>query len=103
MPILRFRQFNRSWCLKEDTELSRVPYIDPSIPLKFGCCQGECGTCAIRVLEGEENLSPMTKQEKITLARLGLHHHRLACQCALRGDVVIDIDLDHNHDHDLNP
>lgn len=90
MPILTFCKQNRSWRLKENTELLRVPHLDASIPLKFGCCQGQCGTCAIKLISGEENLSPKTKQEKETLSRLKLESHRLACQCALRGDVVID-------------
>lgn len=90
MPNLTFCKQNRSWRLKENTELLRVPHLDASIPLKFGCCQGQCGTCAIKLISGEENLSPKTKQEKETLSRLKLESHRLACQCALRGDVVID-------------
>jgi ferredoxin len=89
MPILTFCKENRSLHLKEGTELLRIPYLDPTAPLKFGCCQGQCGTCAIQVVEGEENLSPKTKEEKATLSRLGLNSHRLACQCALKGDVVI--------------
>lgn len=90
MPNLTFCKQNCSWRLKENTELLRIPYIDTSIPLKFGCCQGQCGACAIKIVSGEENLSPITKQEQATLNRLGLHSHRLACQCALKGDVVID-------------
>lgn len=91
MPLLTFYKQDRSINVKEGTELLRVPYIDSTVPLKFGCCQGQCGTCAIKVLEGEENLSPKTKQEKETLGRLKLVlHYRLACQCALKGNVVID-------------
>lgn len=93
MPLLTFCKLNQSWQLKEYTELARIPYLDPTIPIKFGCCQGECGTCAIKIKSGEQNLSPQTRQEKSTLTRLGLHSHRLACQCALLGDVVIDDDI----------
>src|SRR5437016_870696 len=75
---------------KEGTELLRIPFIDPSVPLKFGCRKGECGTCAIKILQGEENLSPQTKEEQATLSRLKLNGHRLACQCALNGDLLID-------------
>ena len=91
MPTLTFDKQQRSLQVKEGTELLRLPYLDSTVPLKFGCCQGQCGTCAIKVLVGEENLSPKTKQEKETLHRLKLDQsYRLACQCALRGDVVID-------------
>ena len=59
---------------------------NPLTPLRFGCTHGSCGVCAIEVLEGEENLSPMTRQEKSTLERLKLPKGcRLACQCAVAG------------------
>jgi ferredoxin len=90
MPKLTFLKDNRSLQLKEGTELQRVPHIDATVPLKFGCCQGRCGTCAIKIAEGAQNLSPQTQQERNTLQQLGLSSHRLACQCALKGDVVID-------------
>jgi ferredoxin len=91
MPKLTFHQQNRSLHVKEGTELCRLPYLDSTVPLKFGCRQGQCGTCVIKVIAGEENLSPQTKQEQATLSRLQLHeNYRLACQCALKGDVVID-------------
>jgi ferredoxin len=91
MPTLTFSKQKRSLHLRENTELLRVPYLDVTVPLRFGCCQGECGTCAIKILSGAENLSPKTKQEQATLCRLRFNeHYRLACQCALRGDVVID-------------
>ncbi len=90
MPKITFLKNNQSLQLKEGTDLLKVPRLDASVPLKFGCCQGHCGTCAIRVLCGAENLSPKTRQEAATLDQLGLDSHRLACQCALKGDVIID-------------
>lgn len=81
---------NASIELKKGTELLRIPHLDPAFPLKFGCCQGMCGTCAIKLSKGKEHLSPPTKQELETLRRLRLESHRLACQCALLGDVVIE-------------
>ena len=90
MPKTTFLLQNRSLQVKEGTDLIRLPYLDTTVPLKFGCCQGQCGACAIKVISGEENLSPKTKQEKATLSRLKLNSHRLAFQCALKGDIVID-------------
>lgn len=90
MPKLTFLKQNQTIELKEGTELTRISVLYPSLPLKFGCRQGDCGTCAIQVVEGGQNLSPLTKQERITLQRLGLTSRRLACQCALIGDVIID-------------
>jgi ferredoxin len=90
MPKLTFNQQKSSLQIKEGTDLLRVQYIDASVPLKFGCRQGQCGACAIKVISGENNLSPKTKQEQATLERLKLDSQRLACQCAIKGDVVID-------------
>lgn len=62
------------------TELLTVP------DFKFGCRHGECGTCLIEVECGEEHLSPPTKQEKATLAKLKASlKARLACQVAVTG------------------
>lgn len=61
-------------------------------------CGGKavCGTCRIRVLEGEENLSPMREAEKVRLLegrKDGTlpEHVRLACQTYARGDIKIQV------------
>lgn len=90
MPKLIFYSQNRSIALKEGTELRQAFQLDPTLPLKFECCKGQCGTCAIKIISGKENLSPQTKEEKETLNRLNLDFHRLACQCAILGNVVIE-------------
>lgn len=90
MPKLTFYQQKRILQIKEGIDLLRIPYLDTLAPLKFGCRQGQCGACAIKIISGEENLSPKTKQEQETLNRLKLDSQRLACQCAIKGDVVID-------------
>lgn len=68
--------------LPAGTELQTV-----GAPLRFGCRQGGCGTCVVEVEEGEEHLSPPTKEEKATLKRMGAAAHcRLACQTAVKGN-----------------
>ena len=53
----------------------------------FGCQSGICGTCYIKVLKGEENLSPVTQAETDMAVE---KHHRLACQCRIeKGEVKI--------------
>ena len=55
--------------------------------VEFNCRNGVCGTCMIDIINGEENLTPLTKEEK-DLARDKTH--RLACQCKLKkGEVEI--------------
>lgn len=80
------------YSVRSGLELLRAYQIDPSLPLQFGCCNGQCGVCAIRVIEGEKNLSKPTKQEQLTLAekKLPSPPYRLACQCAILGDITVD-------------
>lgn len=67
----------------EDTGKSEVP---------FGCRSAACGTCTIDVISGMENLSPRNEEEQDLLTDLDLDgdKRRLACQCTVYGDVVID-------------
>lgn len=54
------------------------------------CGSGLCGSDAVEVLEGAENLSSVSAEEQATLARLGLGPAvRLACCCRVRGAVTV--------------
>ena len=58
----------------------------------FGCRDGACGACMIRVLEGAENISPMKDDERDFLETMAAEENeRLACQCRVRGDVKIEV------------
>lgn len=51
---------------------------------------GSCGTCIVRVLEGE--VSPANKSEEKFLSHRELSEgHRLACQVDVWGDVLVDV------------
>ena len=52
----------------------------------FACTEGVCGTCVIEVVQGMENLSPPTQEEKDFLGESP--HERLACQCKLRSGLI---------------
>ncbi len=53
----------------------------------FGCENGICRTCEIKIKKGQENLNSPTSEEKAHLLPDG---HRLACQCTLKkGDLEI--------------
>lgn len=57
----------------------------------FGCRDGACGACLVRVLENPQNLSPMDEQERDFLETMAAREdERLACQCKVLGDVVVD-------------
>lgn len=53
----------------------------------FACTEGVCGTCVIEVLEGGENLSQPTQEEKDFLGE-DTCHERLACQCKIKSGKV---------------
>ncbi len=64
---------------------------NPNLPLKFGCTRGECGTCAIKVLQGMENLSKISESEIAVLRKKGhCNKYRLACQCVVNGFLEIE-------------
>ncbi|MDD9951693.1 MAG: 2Fe-2S iron-sulfur cluster-binding protein [Zetaproteobacteria bacterium] len=58
----------------------------------FGCRDGACGACMVRVLEGSENLSQMEEDEQDFLETMAAEpNERLACQCKISGDVVLEV------------
>jgi ferredoxin len=58
--------------------------------LIYGCREGDCGTCLMKVDEGWNNLTtPSIVEEKILKENLAGKHNRLACQAQVLGDVVI--------------
>lgn len=54
--------------------------------------KGYCGTCLVQILDGQEQLSPVTTQEQLLLDNLGKssQDYRLSCQTQVRsGKEVI--------------
>ena len=65
---------------------------DHDTSILFGCRDGACGACMIRVKEGAENLSPMQDHERDFLETMAAEpNERLACQCRVLGDVVLEV------------
>lgn len=62
------------------------------IPIEAGCRMGMCGSDPITVLEGHENLSPPSADEKETINRLNLTENcRMSCCARIRGNVSISL------------
>ena len=56
--------------------------------VQFCCNVGSCGSCMVDVVEGKENLSRLTQEEKDVEMD---ENRRFACQCRIKeGEVVID-------------
>ena len=65
---------------------------DYDTSILFGCRDGACGACMVRVKEGMENLSPMGEDEKDFLETMAAEEdERLACQCRVKGDVILEV------------
>ncbi len=59
--------------------------------ISFGCRNGSCGTCRVRVANGIDHCSPASAEERDFLAALHAPpDHRLACQLTLAGPVEIE-------------
>jgi NADPH-dependent 2,4-dienoyl-CoA reductase/sulfur reductase-like enzyme/ferredoxin len=62
-------------------------------PLEAGCRMGVCGADPVLIVDGMENLTPLSPEEKSTLDRLGLGVNcRLACMCRPKGSLTVSLD-----------
>ena len=51
----------------------------------FGCEDGRCLSCRIKIIEGAENLTDKTQNEKDLDVQ---DPYRLTCQCKVKGSLV---------------
>ncbi len=67
--------------------------LKTDVPILHLCGgKAQCGTCRIRVLEGEHYLRAKTEAEKKRLQAIGNPENvRLACQTYASGDITIEI------------
>jgi ferredoxin len=95
MPLVTIETTGRTLAVPDNANL-REAMLREHVRLYYGTaalfnCGGEakCRTCAVKVLDGEENLSPRTPFEKAALPAPppGI---RLACQANVRGDCRVD-------------
>lgn len=56
----------------------------------YGCREGDCGTCMMKVVDGWENLStPSVIEDRVLKENNAGRHYRLACQAQILGDVTV--------------
>jgi ferredoxin len=61
--------------------------------IEYDCRASDCGICAIKILSGQECLSPKTAAEADFLKAMAADDdERLACQTRILGDVKIMVD-----------
>lgn len=65
---------------------------DHDTSILFGCRDGACGACMVRVKEGMKNLSPIKEDERDFLETMAAEEdERLACQCFVKGNVILEV------------
>ncbi|MBA2727621.1 MAG: (2Fe-2S)-binding protein [Parachlamydiaceae bacterium] len=90
MPIITTEDGEFEESVPYGSDWQSIAEYYPTLPVKFGCRNAECGVCAIRIIRGSEHLTKIGKKEEATLLRKGLtSDYRLACQCAINGNVCI--------------
>lgn len=59
--------------------------------ITYGCREGECGTCMMRIVSGMENMSERSVlEDKVLQENMAGRNNRLACQAqVLGGDVIV--------------
>lgn len=87
MAKVTFKNTGDDKAAKKDDRLMDITQ-DAGWPIAYGCEDGLCGTCVVRVAEGEEHIEAANEKEKQTLDIMGLAEggFRLACQCKMKGD-----------------
>lgn len=91
--IIRAKGQTATHELRRGLGLQALAERNPNTGLEFDCRGADCGICIIRILQGMENLSEPTPQERDFLAAMRAEPvERLACQCRVMGDVVIEIE-----------
>ena len=76
----------------------------PSVKKKVACASCRCGSCAVRITQGADQLTPMKDDERKLLTRLSLATDgsiRLACQSRAQGDCDVDLDFQNEYDSDV--
>lgn len=98
MPLITFQTSGKTIEVDKDANLLRTSIrFECAVPFK--CGGGICGTCKVRIVEGNANLSKVMKKE---IDRLGEEKisqgYRLACQTSIIGDVTLawgEEDMEH--------
>mgnify|MGYP001577588822 CR=1 FL=1 len=74
--------------IKKEINVKDKDYLKDAcekLGVPFSCAEGICGTCMIDIVDGQENLSELTQEEK----DMGMNKtRRLACQCKIKSGAV---------------
>jgi len=58
--------------------------------ITYGCREGECGTCMMKIVAGMENMSERSVlEDKVLQENMAGRQNRLACQAQVLGGAVV--------------
>jgi ferredoxin len=91
MPKVTFKNTGASAEVADGKMLKEVTK-ENNWSVAYGCEDGMCGTCMVKVVEGQANVSPMEDKERETITVMGMDAsvYRLCCQCKINGDCTIE-------------
>jgi len=89
MPKLTFLVSGQTHEVPDGTSLLEFCQ-ENGAPHDFGCTVGSCGTCRLEIVEGAENVDPITGEERETVEMsTDFEGARLGCQLVIRGDLSV--------------
>ncbi|MCP5465040.1 MAG: (2Fe-2S)-binding protein [Deltaproteobacteria bacterium] len=90
MPKVTFTSDNKTIEVPAGSKLVDV-VEQAGATLPFGCRLGSCGTCRCIVVDGMDNINPLTEAEHDLFSNLTSvgKQERLGCQIVVNGDVSI--------------
>jgi len=89
MPTLTFAEHGKSYEVAAGTSFLDACQANAA-PHDFGCTVGSCGTCRLVIVEGAENVNPITDEETETVEMCtSVEGARLGCQLVINGDVTV--------------
>lgn len=92
MPVVNFVKPNLK-SIDVNSESSLMDQLLANqLPVASSCGgQGVCGKCAIRIVKGQENLSPESEYDTFLKAKNNIPSDcRISCQVKVLGNVTID-------------
>ena len=91
MPRVTFMPLGQSFEVDDETTIL-VAAIRNGVELAHDCTEAICGTDRVRIIAGQENLSPLDDNEELTLSMLDSDpDERLGCVAKVLGDVIVEI------------
>lgn len=90
-PVITFVPENKT--LEAKPGLTLLEAVEQcELAVESGCRMGVCGADPVAILQGMENLSPIGKDERSTLERLGYAENtRMACRARVTGAVSVSL------------